>query len=88
MNEKDLNKIIKRLQIIREKVNSNIYKNLNNSEMNKILAHLISYEALYQSLLASSKLVVIKNYIKSVLMDPILIINLRSILILKNIIFK
>tara|TARA_B100001063_G_C16659432_1_gene500197 strand:- start:8 stop:892 length:885 start_codon:yes stop_codon:yes gene_type:complete len=88
MNEKDLNKIIKRLQIIREKVNSNIYKNLNNLEMNKILAHLISYEALYQSLLASSKLIVIRNYIKSVLMDPIIIINLRSILILKNIIFK
>ncbi len=88
MNEKNFDKISKRLQIIREKVKNNLYKNLNNNEMNKILGHLISFETFYQSLLTSGKLNVIKNYTKSIFLDPILIFNPRSFLIIRNILFK
>ena len=79
--------IINNSSLSLNKIN-NLYKNLNNNEMNKILGHLISFETFYQSLLTSGKLNVIKNYTKSIFLDPILIFNPRSFLIIRNILFK
>ncbi len=88
MNERDTSKITKRLNIISNKIKNDIYKNLSNLEKNKILAHIYSFESLHYSFMTKKKIYIINLLIKSIIRDPIIVFNLRSLLIIKNILLK
>ena len=89
MNENNIDKISKRLEILKNKVQKKEYKDLSKKETNKILSHIYSFECLHYSFITKkNKKFMINLFIKSLSLYPFNFFQLRSILIIKNIFFK
>lgn len=89
MNENNIDKISKRLEILKKKVQKKEYKDLSKKETKKILSHIYSFECLHYSFIRKkNKKIMINLFIKSLLLYPFNFFQLRSILIIKNIFFK